>query len=138
MQLDPRGPRFAAAVTSVVLVVVLATGWGWLALAQTIVFAITAADPRRGPYAYLYRALIRPRLGPTAEREDAAPVRFAQLVGFVFLAVASIGYLAAVTPLGVTFAALGLLAAFLNAAFGLCLGCEVYLAVRRVAARRTA
>jgi hypothetical protein len=138
MQLDPRGPRFAAAVTSVVLIVVLATGWGWLALAQALVFAITAADPRRGPYGYLYRALVLPRLGPTTEREDAAPVRFAQLVGFVFLSVAAIGYLAGVTPLGITFAALGLLAAFLNAAFGLCVGCEVYLAARRVAARRPA
>jgi hypothetical protein len=138
MQLDPRGPRFAATVTSVVLVVVLATGWGWLALAQAVVFAITALDPRYGPYGLVYRALVLPRLGPTTEREDAAPVRFAQLVGFVFLTVAAVGYLAGVTPLGVTFAALGLLAAFLNAAFGLCVGCEVYLAARRVAARRPA
>jgi hypothetical protein len=136
MQLDPRGPRFAAALTTVVLVVVLATGWGWLALAQTIVFAITAADPRRGPYAVIYRTLIAPRLGPTAEREDAAPVRFAQLVGFVFLAVASIGYLSGATTLGMVFAAFGLLAAFLNAAFGLCLGCEAYLAARRLTAGR--
>jgi hypothetical protein len=138
MQLDPRGPRFAAALTSAVLIVVLATGWGWLALAQTVVFGITAADPRRGPYALIYRTFVAPRLGPTAEREDAAPVRFAQLVGFVFLAIASIGYLSGATTLGVVFAALGLLAAFLNAAFGLCLGCEAYLAARRLTARRVA
>jgi len=136
MELDPRGQRFAAAVTSVVLVAVLATGWGWLALAQAVVFAITAADPRRGPYPVVYRAFLLPRLGPPAEREPAAPVRFAQLVGFVFLAIAAVGYLSGATALGVTFAALGLLAAFLNAAFGLCLGCEVYLAARRVTARR--
>ena len=136
MQLDPRGPRFAAALTAVVLAVVLVTGWGWLALAQTIVFAITAADPRRGPYALVYRALIAPRLGPATEREDAAPVRFAQLVGFAFLAVASIGYLSGATALGMVFTAFGLLAAFLNAAFGLCLGCEAYLAARRLTARR--
>jgi len=138
MQLDPRGPRFAATVTTVVLIVVLATGWGWLALLQTVVFAVTAADPRRGPYALLYRSLVLPRLGPATEREDAAPVRFAQLVGFVFLAVASIGYLSGATVLGTVFAAFGLLAAFLNAAFGLCLGCEAYLAARRLTARRTA
>jgi hypothetical protein len=136
MQLDPRGQRFAATVTSVVLVVVLATGWGWLALAQAVVFAVTAADPRRGPYAYLYRALVLPRLRPAADREDAAPVRFAQLVGCTFLTVAAIGYLSGVAVLGVAFAALGLLAAFLNAAFGLCLGCEVYLGARRLTARR--
>jgi hypothetical protein len=138
MELDPRGQRFAAALTSAVLIAVLATGWGWLALAQAAVFAITAADPRRGPYPLIYRALILPRLGPPAEREPAAPVRFAQLVGFAFLTIAAIGYLSGATALGVTFAALGLLAAFLNAAFGLCLGCEVYLAMRRLSARRAA
>nr|WP_221376178.1 DUF4395 domain-containing protein [Actinoplanes polyasparticus] len=132
MELDPRGQRFAATLTSVVLVVVLATGWGWLALAQTVIFAITAADPRRGPYAYLYRALLLPRLGPPADREPVPPVRFAQLIGFSFLAVASVGYLAGVTTLGVVFTAFGLLAAFLNAAFGLCLGCEAYLAIKRL------
>ncbi|MEV4352288.1 DUF4395 domain-containing protein [Actinoplanes sp. NPDC049596] len=134
MELDPRGQRFAATLTSIVLVVVLATGWGWLALVQTVIFAVTAADPRRGPYSYVYRALVLPRLGPPAEREPAAPVRFAQLVGFSFLAVASVGYLSGVTTLGVVFAGFGLLAAFLNAAFGLCLGCEMYLAMRRVRA----
>jgi hypothetical protein len=138
MELDPRGQRFAATLTSVVLIVVLATGWGWLALAQAVVFAITAADPRRGPYPLIYRALVLPRIGPPAEREPAAPVRFAQLVGFAFLTVAAIGYLSGATALGVTFAALGLLAAFLNAAFGLCVGCEVYLAMRRLGARRHA
>jgi hypothetical protein len=137
MELDPRGQRFAATLTSIVLIVVLATGWGWLALVQAVVFAITAADPRRGPYPLIYRALIAPRLGPPAEREPAAPVRFAQLVGFAFLAIAAIGYLSGATALGVTFAAFGLLAAFLNAAFGLCLGCEAYLAARRLTARNT-
>jgi hypothetical protein len=132
MELDPRGQRFAAALTSAVLIVVLATGWGWLALAQTVVFAITALDPRKGPYAYAYRALILPRLGPPTEREPAAPVRFAQTVGFTFLAVATLGFLTGLTALGVVFAAFGLLAAFLNAAFGLCLGCEAYLLIKRM------
>jgi hypothetical protein len=138
MELDPRGPRFAATLTTVVLIVVLATGWGWLALAQTIVFGITALDPGRGPYSYLYRAFVLPKIGPTGEREAAAPVRFAQFVGFCFLAVASVGYLAGVTTLGVVFAAFGLLAAFLNAAFGLCLGCEAYLGLARLRARKAA
>jgi len=132
MTLDPRGQRFAATLTCIVIAVVLATGWGWLALAQAAVFAITALDPRKGPYAYPFRAFVLPRIGPPAEREPAAPVRFAQLVGFTFLAVAAAGYLAGVTTLGVAFAAFGLLAAFLNAAFGLCLGCEAYLAMRRI------
>ncbi len=138
MTLDPRGPRFAAAVTTVVLVVVLATGSGWLALAQAVVFAVTAYDPRRGPYPLLYRGLVAPRLPVTTAREDAAPVRFAQLVGAVFLTVAAIGYLSGASVVGTVFAALGLTAAFLNAAFGLCLGCEAYLTFRRLSARHTA
>jgi hypothetical protein len=133
--LDPRGPRFVAAVTTAVLVVVLVTGSGWLALAQTAVFAAGSVDPRWNPYTLAYRWLVRPRLGPPTEREDAAPVRFAQRVGFVFLAVATAGYLGGLTALGVTFAGFGLAAAFLNAVFGLCLGCEVYLLAARARAR---
>jgi hypothetical protein len=135
MFLDPRGPRFAAAATSVVLVAVLLTGSGWLALAQAVVFAITAADPRRGPYGLLYRALVAPRLAPPHEVEPAAPVRFAQLVGLVFALVAAAGYLAGAPVVGVVAAAAALAAAFLNAAFGICLGCEAYLAIRRIAGR---
>ena len=126
-ELDPRGQRFAAALTTVVIAVVLITGSGWLALAQAIVFAITAADPRRGPYPLIFRTLILPRLSPPAEREPAAPVRFAQFVGLIFLSVSAGGYLGGAETLGLVAAAFGLLAAFLNAAFGLCLGCAAYL-----------
>jgi Domain of unknown function (DUF4395) len=135
MMLDPRGPRFAAAVTSVVLVLVLVTGNGWLALAQTLVFAIGAVNIRYAPYALIYRYLVAPRLAPPAEREAPEPVRFAQALGFVFLAVGTVGYLAGVPVLGIVATALGLAAAFLNAAFGLCLGCEMYLLLRRLSAR---
>jgi Domain of unknown function (DUF4395) len=136
MTLDPRGPRFAAAVTSAVLIVVLLTGSGWLALAQAVVFAIGAASARWAPYGVLYRVLIAPRLAPPAEREAAEPVRFAQGVGFVFAAVSGVGYLAGVPVLGAVAAALALVAALLNAVFGLCVGCEMYLLLRRTQLRR--
>jgi len=132
MVLDPRGVRFAAALTSTVFVLVLVTGSGWLALAQAVVFALTAAWPRWGPYALVYRWLVAPRLGPPRATEPAAPVRFAQLVGLVVAAVSAAGYLSGAPVLGAVMAAVGLAAAFLNAAFGLCLGCEAYLAGRRL------
>jgi hypothetical protein len=135
MLLDPRGVRFTAALTSLVLVLVLVTGSGWLALAQAVVFALTAAVPAHGPYGLLYRAFVAPRLGPPTEREPAAPMRFAQMVGLVFALGAAVAYLAGATVLGATLTAVALGAAFLNAAFGLCLGCEVYLAFRRLAGR---
>jgi hypothetical protein len=134
---DPRGPRFAAAVTTAVLVVVLATSaWPLLAL-QAVVFAIGAfAGLQPSPYSVLYRRLVAPRLGPTDEREDAAPVRFAQGVGFAFAVVGTLGYATGATALGVVATAFALFAAFLNAAFGFCLGCEAYLLIKRIAPAR--
>jgi hypothetical protein len=129
---DPRGPRFAAVVTTVVLAVVLITGWWPLLAAQTVVFAIGAfIGLKYAPYSLLYRALVAPRLSPTSEREDAAPLRFAQTVGFVFALVGTVGYAADITVLGIVATAFALLAAFLNAAFDFCLGCEMYLLFRR-------
>ncbi|SFA74876.1 protein of unknown function [Amycolatopsis marina] len=133
---DPRGPRFAAAVTTVVLAVVLVTGWWPLLAAQTVVFAIGAfVGLKPAPYSVLYRSLVAPRLGPTSEREDAAPLRFAQTVGFVFALVGTIGYATDLITLGAVATAFALFAAFLNAAFNFCLGCEVYLLVRRFTPR---
>jgi hypothetical protein len=85
MEIDPRGPRVAALITTVVLAVVLITGSVWLLAFQALVFAAGAAfGLRYSPYGLLYRRLIRPRLGPPSELEPEAPPRFAQGVGLVF------------------------------------------------------
>ncbi len=138
MQLDVRGPRFAAAVTTLVLVAVLVTGNGWLAVAQTVVFAIGAASSRYAPYGLLFRTVIAPRIGPPPAFEPAEPVRFAQGVGFAFLAIASTAYSSGSVVVGAVATGFALAAAFLNAAFGLCLGCEAYLLIRRATSRSTA
>jgi hypothetical protein len=115
-------------VTTVVLVVVLVTGSAPLLAAQAVVFALGAfAGLRRHPYGLLYRVLVAPRLAPPTEREDPAPVRFAQGVGLGFAVVGVVGYATGLIGLGQTATAGALGAAFLNAAFGYCLGCEVYL-----------
>jgi hypothetical protein len=132
-QVDVRGPRFGAWVTTVVLAVVLVTGWWPLLAAQAVVFAIGALFGLRwAPYGLVFRHLVAPRLGPVTEREDAAPPRFAQAVGLVFAALGVLGYTAGPPMLGVIATALALIAALLNAAVGFCLGCEVYLLLRRV------
>jgi len=131
-QVDPRGPRFAAWVTTAVLAVVLVTGWWPLLAAQAVVFAIGAvAGFGVAPYSVLYRTFVAPRLGPTGEREDTAPLRFAQGVGFGFALLGVLGYASGVTALGIVATAFALAAAFLNAAFAFCLGCETYLLIRR-------
>ena len=136
---DPRGPRFGAWVTSVVLGTVLLTGSGLLLAAQTAVFlAGTLLGLKHAPYGVLFRSLVRPRLGPPAELEAEAPPRFAQAVGAAFGLVGTIGFLTGAEALGTTATAFALAAAFLNAAFGFCLGCEVYLLVRRTTTREGA
>jgi len=135
--IDPRGPRFAAALTGLVLAVTVLTGSAWLLAFQVAVFAVgSLAGVSASPYAFLYRRLVRPRLSPPAELEDPRPPRFAQTVG---LAVTGVGLVAAVAgvPLAVEVSAgLAFIAAFLNAAFGLCLGCELYLLLARMRAGR--
>jgi hypothetical protein len=129
---DVRGPRFAAWVTSVVLAVALVLGSGALVAVQAVVFAVGAfAGLRYAPYGLLFRRLVAPRLGPVREREPEAPPRFAQLVGLLFATVGAAGYLLGAPVLGAVATGFALVAALLNAATGFCLGCEMYLIVRR-------
>jgi hypothetical protein len=133
MDIDPRGPRFGALITTVIFIVVLVTGNVWLLAFQALVFAVaTVSGMRYAPYGLIYRWLVRPRLGPPAELEPEAPPRFAQGLGLLISLIGVIGYAAGITPLGMAAAAAGLVAAFLNGVFGLCLGCEMYLLIRRM------
>jgi hypothetical protein len=132
MEIDPRGARFGAAITVAVLAAVLITGSAWLLGAQALVFAIGAlVGLRYAPYGVLFRRLVRPRLGPPGHTEAEAPPRFAQGVGMVFALGGVIGYATGATAVGIAFTALALVAAFLNAAFDFCLGCQVYLFIHR-------
>lgn len=132
MQIDPRGPRFGALVTMVMFAAVLITGNVWVLTVQAVVFAAGAfLGLPRSPYGLAYKWLVRPRLGPPAELEAAAPPRFAQALGLVISLIGIVGYASGVTPLGMAAAAAGLVAAVLNGVFGLCLGCEMYLLIRR-------
>jgi len=134
--IDPRGPRFAAAVTSVVLAVVVLTGSVWLLAGQVAVFAAGSLfGVGRSPYGWLYRRLVRPRLGPPSELEDPAPPRFAQTVGLAVTGVALLLGLAGVPYAVEVGGALAFVAAFLNASIGLCLGCRIYLLLPRRRAR---
>jgi hypothetical protein len=138
-EVDVRGPRFAAWVTSAVLAFALLTGSGALVALQAAVFAVGAlAGLRYTPYGVLFRVLVAPRLGPVREREPEAPPRFAQLVGLVFAVVGAAGYLSGAPLVGAVATGLALVAALLNAATGFCLGCELYLTVRRARPARTA
>jgi hypothetical protein len=138
-QVDVRGPRFAAWATTVVIVATLVVsafsevGAAVILGLQAVVFAVGGwGGPRQHPYGLIFQRLVAPRLGPVAEKEPVPPLKFAQLVGLVFAVVGVIGFAAGAPLLGVMATGFALVAAFLNAAFGICLGCQIYPLVARV------
>lgn len=138
-QIDVRGARFGALLTTFVLALTLATQSWILALWQTAVFAIGAGfGPARTPYASIFRAVVKPRLKSSPTFEDERPPRFAQLVGFLFGAVALVGAASGISLLFTLAIAFALVAAFLNAAFNFCLGCKVYLLLVRAFKKESA
>jgi hypothetical protein len=127
VSIDARGPRWSAVITTAVLATALVTSSFWVIAFQAVVFAIGALrGPQFTPYAVIFKKLIKPRLKSVATFEDVRPPQFAQAVGLGFALVAVI---ASITGSGGVFTvAVGfaLAAAFLNAAFNFCLGCEIY------------
>lgn len=141
-EVDVRGPRFAAWVTTAVLVTTillaaLSTAAAAVVLGlQAVVFAVGAVrGPRRHPYGMVFARLVAPRLGPVTEREPVAPLKFAQLVGLVFAVAGTAAFAAGSLVAGLVFTAFALFAAFLNAAFGICLGCQLYPLAARMRRR---
>ena len=134
--IDARGPRYTAALTSVVLSAALITesnliiGFQFAVFLSAVLFGL-----RRSIYGFLYRNLIQPRLsGPVPSEYESAP-RFAQLIGALFALTALIGGLTGNTAVFLIATGFALAAAFLNAAFGFCLGCQMYLLILRATKR---
>ncbi|WP_243076770.1 DUF4395 domain-containing protein [Microbacterium sp. SS28] len=157
---DPRGLRFAAGITALLLLLDVLLGLTGLSTAQAadgtwliaqasiaervadpafLLLLVTALlflwgvlSPRTAPWGVLYRKAVQPRLAPPAELEDPRPPRFAQGVGLFVVAIGLVLQIAGV-PWALPIAAgAAFVAAFLNAAFGLCLGCQLYLLLQRI------
>ena len=138
-QVDVRGPRFVAWITTAVLVSTLITSAlstsaaAVILGAQAVVFAIGAiAGPKRHPYGLIFARFVAPRLGPVQDREPVPPLKFAQLVGLFFAVVGVAGFATGALYVGVVATGAALVAALLNAAFGICLGCQIYPLVVRL------
>ncbi len=133
IEIDARGPRFSAALTTIVLAIALVTGSVSVAAFQAVIFAIGAINgPQFTPYAFIYRSLIKPRLKSPLRTEDVRPPKFAQSIGLAFAIVAIAGAATGTSVVFTVAVAAALAAAFLNAAFDFCLGCQVYLILARV------
>lgn len=137
-RIDPRGPRFGAAITSVLALISFAISFqfgfvaGYPVMALLfLLFAWSVYFPKSHPYQLIFQKLVRPRLGEPLELEDPRPPQFAQKVGFSFAILGTVGGLliSSLIPIAAAFI---FIAAFLNAFFGLCLGCQMYLGLRRL------
>jgi hypothetical protein len=137
--IDPRAPRFGAGITAVLLLVTVFLGLGGFTTAAFVMLVIAAAlfawgafaGIKRHPYGLVFKRVIRPRLAPPAELEDAAPPTFAQGIGLVVTGLGVILHLLGVPYALVIAAALAFIAAFLNSVFGYCIGCQIYLLLVR-------
>ena len=135
--IDPRAPRFGAAITSVIALIGFAdafTLYGQVtlvsAIALLVLFVWSVFFPASHPYKFLF-GLIRPRIGEPQELEDARPPRFAQQVGLFFAVSAAVGLLIGSQVVVAVALAFIFIAAFLNAFFNFCLGCQMYLLLKR-------
>jgi hypothetical protein len=138
--IDPRGPRFGAGITAVLLLVTIGLSLGGLQLAATIVFTVITllfawgafAGVARHPYGLFFKAVIRPRLAAPGHLENPKPPTFAQGVGFVITLVGLVLALLSVPYALVIFGGLAFIAAFLNSVFDYCFGCQIYLLLLRL------
>jgi len=132
VSIDSRGPRWSALITAIVLATALVTSSLWVIAYQAVVFAIGAIrGPQFTPNAVIFKKLIRPRLKSEATFEDVRPPQFAQAVGLGFALIAVIASVVGADGLFTIAVGFALAAAFLNAAFNFCLGCEMYLLILR-------
>ena len=134
--IDARGPRYSAGITSVVLALALITESSYVIGFQFAVFlSAVLFGLRRSIYGFIYRNLIQPRLSGPVPSEDQRAPRFAQLVGALFAFVALLGGVTGNSAVFLIATSFALGAAFLNAAFGFCLGCQIYLILVRLTKR---
>jgi len=143
--IDPRGPRFTAAVMSVLLLAVVFLGVADASSAAPVLLTVAVATfawgagagVRRHPLGWVFKAAVRPRLGPPGELEDPAAPRFAQLVGLLVTGAGLVLGLLGIPQAVPVAAGIAFVAAFLNAVFGYCVGCQLYVLLVRARVGRS-
>jgi hypothetical protein len=124
--IDSHAPRFNQAVIGVLAALAVATGWWWLLALLAANLASGLLFGRRYCVTCVaYFVLVQPLLGE-GPLEDSRPPRAANVVGFVFLAGASLAYGLGATVAGAVLGLLVAVLALLAAVTGFCTGCEAY------------
>src|SRR5215218_416601 len=129
--INEKAARTVAAVVALTGATALVTGAHWLLIPLAYGFwARVLAGPRYSPLAQLATKVVAPRLG-TPRQVAGPPKRFAQGMG---AAITTLGVLALAfgwTTVTTVLLAMLVVAATLEAALGLCLGCKVFAGLMR-------
>ncbi len=126
---DVNVPRFNQAVVAAVTAIAFLFQLPALVGGMFLVLAISwLGGPRVAPLTLLYTRVIRPRLRPAGavEFEPAAPPRFAQLLGAIFLGAGYGALVAGWTAVGWTLTLVVTGLATLAATSRICVGCLIY------------
>jgi hypothetical protein len=113
----------AGIVLTVLLAFLLSAIWPalvWALPVLALVMLVGAIQPRAALFRQAYLTVLRPAglLRPRPVEESPRPHNFAQILGGVFLLLASLAFLLSVPLLGWVLAWIVLLLAFVNLAFG--------------------
>ena len=140
-QLDPRGPRFGAGISSILMLIVIylsldpaSEGIALSVMGFAVVMFTfgSVLGPARHPYSYLYKFTLRKFLKAPAYLEPATPVHFAQIIGLVITGLGLILGIFGIPYALPIAAAAAFMAAFVNAVFAYCIGCQMYLWFKRL------
>ncbi len=125
--IDPRGHRFGAGVSAVLLIVATLTGTPWLVALVLLSIGLSSTfGLRYSIYGVAWRRIAKAFALPKVEPEHEYPPRFAQVLGSTALTLALAAFALGVTPLGwlLTLAVATLQTVL--AVTGYCLGCRLY------------
>ena len=138
-QVDPRALRFTAAATAGVLALALVTmeirrplALGLLASQVAMFGFIAFVSMHWSVWTQLFARVIWPQIGAATALEDARPARFAQFIGFVLTVVALLAFVIGVDVVGYSLTAVAATGAVIRATTGWCVGCKIYVLVRRL------
>ena len=126
-KIDPRGHRFGAGLSALLLVSSFVTGWiPGVLLALLSIGTSAAFGLRYSIYGAIWRRIARTLRLPKVEPEHEYPPRFAQTLGSTVLIAALVAFAVGATGLGwlLALAVAGLQS--LLALTGYCLGCRLY------------
>jgi uncharacterized protein DUF4395 len=126
-QIDPRGMRFGAGISAILLIAGFFTDARWIVPVVLLSLGVSAAfGMRYSIYGIAWKRIVPLLKLGKAEPEHEYPPRFAQTLGSIALTLSLLAFVVGLTGLGWLFALAVAALQSLLAVTGYCLGCRLY------------